>query len=205
MRNVSCQDIVEEITAGYIREKIWSASEDLLLHFQATSSGPLLRKEYEARKSFLYEQEDHVVKLQVCDSPTTTCSEQSCPLRNVLFDNRTVNYQHSNKQIWLQIFSLIHPQVLFIKATRWEGYWMIFHLWPSRKYSGAPWIPQVPCQQSRQSQRNFRSDLKSCFSKKLDLLMSPTLWLGFLWTVFVLFLDVSGCQVVSERTEELMK
>ena len=99
MSNVSCQDIVEEITAGYIREKMWSASEDLLLHFQATSSGPLLRKEYEARKSFLYEQEEHVVKIQVCDSPTTTCSERSYPLRNVLFDNRTVNYQHTNKQI----------------------------------------------------------------------------------------------------------
>ncbi|XP_054434480.1 ras GTPase-activating-like protein IQGAP2 [Pteronotus mesoamericanus] len=58
------EDIVQEITAGYIREKMWSASEDLLLRFQATSSGPLLRKEYEARKSFLYEQEEHVVKIQ---------------------------------------------------------------------------------------------------------------------------------------------
>ncbi|KAF6124890.1 IQ motif containing GTPase activating protein 2 [Phyllostomus discolor] len=58
------EDIVEEITAGYIREKMWSASEDMLLHFQATSAGPLLRKEYEARKSFLYAQEEHVVKIQ---------------------------------------------------------------------------------------------------------------------------------------------
>ncbi|XP_058421568.1 ras GTPase-activating-like protein IQGAP2 [Diceros bicornis minor] len=58
------EDIIEEVTAGYIREKMWSASEDLLLRFEATSSGPLLRKEYEARKSFLYEQEAHVVQIQ---------------------------------------------------------------------------------------------------------------------------------------------
>lgn len=99
MRNVSCQDIVEEVTAGYIREKLWSASPELCLRFQATSSGPLLREEHEARKSFLYGQEEHVVKIQVCDSPTTTNhSKLSCPMRNVLFDNRIVSYQHSNKQ-----------------------------------------------------------------------------------------------------------
>uniref|UniRef100_A0A8C4KV63 IQ motif containing GTPase activating protein 2 n=1 Tax=Equus asinus asinus TaxID=83772 RepID=A0A8C4KV63_EQUAS len=64
IRNISCQDIIEEVTANYIREKMWSASEDLLLRFEATSSGARLRKEYEARKSFLYEQEEHVVKIQ---------------------------------------------------------------------------------------------------------------------------------------------
>ncbi|XP_070090759.1 ras GTPase-activating-like protein IQGAP2 isoform X2 [Equus caballus] len=58
------EDIIEEVTANYIREKMWSASEDLLLRFEATSSGARLRKEYEARKSFLYEQEEHVVKIQ---------------------------------------------------------------------------------------------------------------------------------------------
>lgn len=58
------EDIVQEVTADYIRDKMWSASEDLLLRFQATSSGPFLRKEYEARKSFLYDQEEHVVKIQ---------------------------------------------------------------------------------------------------------------------------------------------
>uniref|UniRef100_A0A8C2NSY0 Ras GTPase-activating-like protein IQGAP2 n=1 Tax=Capra hircus TaxID=9925 RepID=A0A8C2NSY0_CAPHI len=58
------EDIVEDITADYIREKIWSASEDMLQRFQATTSGPLIRKEYEARKAFLYEQEKHVVKIQ---------------------------------------------------------------------------------------------------------------------------------------------
>uniref|UniRef100_A0A8C4KVQ3 IQ motif containing GTPase activating protein 2 n=1 Tax=Equus asinus asinus TaxID=83772 RepID=A0A8C4KVQ3_EQUAS len=65
IRNISCQDIIEEVTANYIREKMWSASEDLLLRFEATSSGARLRKEYEARKSFLYEQEEHVVKIQM--------------------------------------------------------------------------------------------------------------------------------------------
>ncbi|KAB0345717.1 hypothetical protein FD754_022643, partial [Muntiacus muntjak] len=58
------EDIVEDITADYIRENIWSATEDMLQRFQATTSGPLIRKEYEARKAFLYEQEEHVVKIQ---------------------------------------------------------------------------------------------------------------------------------------------
>uniref|UniRef100_A0A8C4PG20 IQ motif containing GTPase activating protein 2 n=1 Tax=Equus asinus asinus TaxID=83772 RepID=A0A8C4PG20_EQUAS len=63
--NMMVSDIIEEVTANYIREKMWSASEDLLLRFEATSSGARLRKEYEARKSFLYEQEEHVVKIQM--------------------------------------------------------------------------------------------------------------------------------------------
>ncbi|XP_047272597.1 ras GTPase-activating-like protein IQGAP2 isoform X1 [Homo sapiens] len=58
------EDIIEEVTVGYIRENIWSASEELLLRFQATSSGPILREEFEARKSFLHEQEENVVKIQ---------------------------------------------------------------------------------------------------------------------------------------------
>ncbi|KAB0399538.1 hypothetical protein E2I00_000171, partial [Balaenoptera physalus] len=58
------EDIIEEVTADYIREKMWSATEDMLLCFQAATSGPLLRKEHEARKSFLYEQEEHVTKIQ---------------------------------------------------------------------------------------------------------------------------------------------
>eukprot|EP00069_Balaena_mysticetus_P020955 bmy_13320T0 len=58
------EDIIEEVTADYIREKMWSATEDMLLCFQAATSGPLLRKKYEARKSFLYEQEEHVTKIQ---------------------------------------------------------------------------------------------------------------------------------------------
>lgn len=78
---------------------MWSAPEDFLLRFQDTSSGALLRKEYEARKSFLYEQEEHVVKIQVCDSPATRYSQLFYPLRNVFFDNRTVDCQHSNKQV----------------------------------------------------------------------------------------------------------
>uniref|UniRef100_A0A2K5DDQ2 IQ motif containing GTPase activating protein 2 n=1 Tax=Aotus nancymaae TaxID=37293 RepID=A0A2K5DDQ2_AOTNA len=60
----SSWDIIEEVTVGYIRENIWSASEELLLRFQATSSGPILREEFEARKSFLHEQEENVVKIQ---------------------------------------------------------------------------------------------------------------------------------------------
>nr|XP_023421006.1 ras GTPase-activating-like protein IQGAP2 isoform X2 [Cavia porcellus] len=58
------EDIVEEVTVRYIREKMWSASEDLLLRFQATSSGPMLKAEFEARKSFLSDQEENVVKIQ---------------------------------------------------------------------------------------------------------------------------------------------
>uniref|UniRef100_A0A8C0RVS7 IQ motif containing GTPase activating protein 2 n=1 Tax=Canis lupus familiaris TaxID=9615 RepID=A0A8C0RVS7_CANLF len=58
------EDIIEEVTTDYVREKMWSASDDLLLRLQATSAGSLLRKEYEARKSYLYEQEKHVVKIQ---------------------------------------------------------------------------------------------------------------------------------------------
>ncbi|XP_042844633.1 ras GTPase-activating-like protein IQGAP2 isoform X1 [Panthera tigris] len=58
------EDIVEEVTRDYVREKMWSASEDLLLRLEATSAGPLLRKEHEARKSYLYGQEEQVVKIQ---------------------------------------------------------------------------------------------------------------------------------------------
>ncbi|XP_073933357.1 ras GTPase-activating-like protein IQGAP2 [Castor canadensis] len=58
------EDIIEEVTAHYIRQNMWSASEDLLLRFQATSSGPILREEFEARKSFLGEQVGNVVKIQ---------------------------------------------------------------------------------------------------------------------------------------------
>uniref|UniRef100_A0A8C0WY28 Ras-GAP domain-containing protein n=1 Tax=Castor canadensis TaxID=51338 RepID=A0A8C0WY28_CASCN len=65
IRNISCQDIIEEVTAHYICQNMWSASEDLLLRFQATSSGPILREEFEARKSFLGEQVGNVVKIQV--------------------------------------------------------------------------------------------------------------------------------------------
>uniref|UniRef100_A0A8C7AFJ3 IQ motif containing GTPase activating protein 2 n=1 Tax=Neovison vison TaxID=452646 RepID=A0A8C7AFJ3_NEOVI len=58
------EDIVEKVTTDYVREKMWSASGDLLLRLQATSAGSLLKKEYEARKSYLYEQEKPVAKIQ---------------------------------------------------------------------------------------------------------------------------------------------
>ncbi|KAL2779560.1 ras GTPase-activating-like protein IQGAP2 isoform 2 [Daubentonia madagascariensis] len=58
------EDVIEEVTVGYIREKMWSASEDLLLRFQGTSSGNILMEEFEARKSFLYGQEENVIKIQ---------------------------------------------------------------------------------------------------------------------------------------------
>ncbi|XP_069348349.1 ras GTPase-activating-like protein IQGAP2 isoform X1 [Eulemur rufifrons] len=58
------KDVIEEVTLGYMREKMWSASEDLLLCFRGTSSGHVLMEEFEARKSFLYGQEDNVVKIQ---------------------------------------------------------------------------------------------------------------------------------------------
>lgn len=56
---------------------MWSASEELLLRFQATSLGPNLRKEFEARKSFLYDQEESVVKIQVCESPIPVIANRS--------------------------------------------------------------------------------------------------------------------------------
>ncbi|XP_012577218.1 PREDICTED: ras GTPase-activating-like protein IQGAP2 [Condylura cristata] len=58
------EDIIEERTVDYIRQKMWSASEDMLLRFQATSCGPQLWQEFEARKSFLHDQEKHVIKIQ---------------------------------------------------------------------------------------------------------------------------------------------
>lgn len=181
---------------------MWSAPEDFLLRLQHTRSGALLRKEFEARKSFLYEQEEQVVKIQVCDSPATSYSKLFCPLRNVFFDNRTIDCQHSNKQIWLQIFFLNQcPQGCFLKAPGWEGCWMTSHLWFSREYSGAPWIPQVHLVRAR---ANLRSDLKSCFSEQLDLLVSPTLLSRFPDELF--FLVFSGCWVASEknrRTNEI--
>lgn len=62
---------------------------------------------------------------------------ENCHSMKMLFDNRTVNYQHSNKQMWLQILFLISaPESTLLKTPRWEGCWMIFHLWSSGKYSG---------------------------------------------------------------------
>lgn len=58
------EDIVEKVTSDYIRENLWSASEDLLLRFEATNSGPILREEFKARKAFLYKQVENVVKIQ---------------------------------------------------------------------------------------------------------------------------------------------
>lgn len=78
LRCLSRQDIVEEVTSDYIREKLWSASEDLLVRFEATTLGPALREEFEARKAFLYEQTESVVKIQVRESPTTVT--ESCPV-----------------------------------------------------------------------------------------------------------------------------
>ncbi|XP_051038963.1 ras GTPase-activating-like protein IQGAP2 [Phodopus roborovskii] len=58
------EDVIEEVTANYIRENIWFASEEMLSRFESTSSGPILREEFEARKSFLYDQVENVVKIQ---------------------------------------------------------------------------------------------------------------------------------------------
>ncbi|XP_058131068.1 ras GTPase-activating-like protein IQGAP2 isoform X2 [Dasypus novemcinctus] len=58
------EDIIKETTKSYIREKMWTASEDTMLRFQATSSGAQLKEEFETRKSFLHEQEQNVVKIQ---------------------------------------------------------------------------------------------------------------------------------------------
>ena len=53
----------------------------MLQRFQATTSGPLIRKEYEARKAFLYEQEEHVVKIQVRESSPTCNRQLSYPMK----------------------------------------------------------------------------------------------------------------------------
>ncbi|XP_008854219.1 ras GTPase-activating-like protein IQGAP2 [Nannospalax galili] len=58
------EDIIGDVTSHYIQENLWSASEELLLRFQDTSLGPILREEFEARKLFLNEQVDNVVKIQ---------------------------------------------------------------------------------------------------------------------------------------------
>lgn len=60
------EDTIRGVTEGYMREKIWSASDDMLLQFGASSLGPLLFKEFEDRKSFFQEQEENVVKIQSC-------------------------------------------------------------------------------------------------------------------------------------------
>ncbi|KAG8524646.1 Ras GTPase-activating-like protein IQGAP2 [Galemys pyrenaicus] len=96
------EDIIEERTVNYIREKMWSASEDSLLRFQATSFGPRLWKEFEDRKSFLRDQEGLVIKVQL--QHIVIFSEI------VSFDKRTVNHQHSHKKILLQTFCNHCPQ-----------------------------------------------------------------------------------------------
>ncbi|XP_037657712.1 ras GTPase-activating-like protein IQGAP2 [Choloepus didactylus] len=58
------EEIIEETTKNYIRDKMWTASEETVLRFQATSSGAQLKQEFETRKSFLYDQEENVVKIQ---------------------------------------------------------------------------------------------------------------------------------------------
>ncbi|XP_058512393.1 ras GTPase-activating-like protein IQGAP2 isoform X3 [Ochotona princeps] len=58
------EDAVERVTREYIREQMWSASQDSLLRFQSMRLGPALREEFEARKSFLHGQEENVVKIQ---------------------------------------------------------------------------------------------------------------------------------------------
>uniref|UniRef100_A0A452RPA6 IQ motif containing GTPase activating protein 2 n=1 Tax=Ursus americanus TaxID=9643 RepID=A0A452RPA6_URSAM len=88
------EDIVEKVTTDYVREKMWSASDDLLLRLQATSAGSLLRKEYEARKSYLYEQEKPVVKIQVCEPPTTSYGKLSCPLKTMPLPLPTVGSEN---------------------------------------------------------------------------------------------------------------
>uniref|UniRef100_A0A452RN65 IQ motif containing GTPase activating protein 2 n=1 Tax=Ursus americanus TaxID=9643 RepID=A0A452RN65_URSAM len=83
-------DIVEKVTTDYVREKMWSASDDLLLRLQATSAGSLLRKEYEARKSYLYEQEKPVVKIQVCEPPTTSYGKLSLVLNSTVVEEMSL-------------------------------------------------------------------------------------------------------------------
>ncbi|XP_017495725.3 ras GTPase-activating-like protein IQGAP2 isoform X1 [Manis javanica] len=80
------EDIVEDVTVNHIRENMWSASEDLLLRFKATSAGSLLRKEYEARKSYLYDQEEHVVKIQAFWKGHKQRTEYMCR-RQTFIDN----------------------------------------------------------------------------------------------------------------------
>ncbi|KAM9253748.1 ras GTPase-activating-like protein IQGAP2 [Dugong dugon] len=80
------EDIISEITASYIREKIWSASEDLILRFKSTPSGHRLSEEFEARKSFLYDQEASVVKIQAFWKGCKQRKAYSCR-RQMFIDN----------------------------------------------------------------------------------------------------------------------
>ncbi|XP_006889891.1 PREDICTED: ras GTPase-activating-like protein IQGAP2 [Elephantulus edwardii] len=58
------EDIIFKVSTDYIREHLWSASEDLINRFKSTSSGKLIYEEFEARKAFLYDKEPYVTKIQ---------------------------------------------------------------------------------------------------------------------------------------------
>uniref|UniRef100_A0A452RMS9 IQ motif containing GTPase activating protein 2 n=1 Tax=Ursus americanus TaxID=9643 RepID=A0A452RMS9_URSAM len=98
-----------KVTTDYVREKMWSASDDLLLRLQATSAGSLLRKEYEARKSYLYEQEKPVVKIQVCEPPTTSYGKLS-------FLNSTVVEEMSLGKIMTGLILLQKNEIVKIQS-----------------------------------------------------------------------------------------
>uniref|UniRef100_A0A452RMY1 IQ motif containing GTPase activating protein 2 n=1 Tax=Ursus americanus TaxID=9643 RepID=A0A452RMY1_URSAM len=100
---------LSKVTTDYVREKMWSASDDLLLRLQATSAGSLLRKEYEARKSYLYEQEKPVVKIQVCEPPTTSYGKLS-------FLNSTVVEEMSLGKIMTGLILLQKNEIVKIQS-----------------------------------------------------------------------------------------
>jgi hypothetical protein len=99
---------------------MWSASEDLLLRFQATSSGPILREEFEARKSFLGEQVGNVVKIQVCEPSATDYRKLSCSAKK----NFDLKVGQSTTSIPVnssdcRLFPLPDPLTYFSEALRW--------------------------------------------------------------------------------------
>lgn len=203
IRNISCQDIIKEVTANYIREKMWSASEDMLLRFQATSSGTLLRKEYESRKSFLYEQVEHVAKIQVCDSPTTSYSKLSYLLKMFYSIRGQSTTSILLKQNCLQIFFLIGvPESVSLSPHDGKDIEWFLTSGLLESFQGNADSHRSACHKPSRARGTPQTRVKPCFSKKLDLLMSPTFWLKcFMNWILV----VSGCLVVSGRIEELMK
>lgn len=178
IRNVSCQDIIKEVTANYIREKIWSASEDMLLHFQTTSSGTLLRKEYESRKSFLYEQEEHVAKIQVCDSPTTSYSKLSYFLKMFYSVRGQSATSILLKQNCLQIFSLISvPESASLRPQYGKDIEWFLTSGLLESIRGNVDSHRSACHKPSRARGTPQTRAKPCFSKKLDLLVSLTFWL----------------------------
>ncbi|XP_050184708.1 ras GTPase-activating-like protein IQGAP2 isoform X2 [Myiozetetes cayanensis] len=58
------QNIVGQVTAGYNREQLWLANENLIVRLQAQARGFLVRRNYQERKAYLQNQEPSAIKIQ---------------------------------------------------------------------------------------------------------------------------------------------